>query len=96
MKAEEDFKNIKNEINNLKSEKHLTDLGKEYLLELTKALEDRLLLLNALQELIQVKEGKDEYGKCEKYMIAQPKAWENAKEAVKLATQKELTLTNEK
>lgn len=42
-------------------------------------------LLEALEELIQVKEWKDKYGKDAQYLKAQPIAWENAKKALEKA-----------
>ena len=42
-------------------------------------------LLQALHELIQVKEWKDKYGKDEHYLKAQPTAWNNAKEVLEKA-----------
>lgn len=44
-------------------------------------------LLEALQELIQVKDWKDIYGKDAQYLKAQPVAWNNAIEAIKKATE---------
>lgn len=42
-------------------------------------------LLEALEELIQVKEWKDKYGKDAQYLKAQPIAWENAKKVLEKA-----------
>lgn len=42
-------------------------------------------LLGALEELIQVKEWKDKYGKDAQYLKAQPIAWENAKKVLEKA-----------
>jgi len=42
-------------------------------------------LLNALYELIQVKEWKEKYGKDEHYLKAQPTAWKNAQEVIEKA-----------
>ena len=42
-------------------------------------------LLQALHELIQVKEWKDKYGKDEHYLKAQPTAWNSAKEVLEKA-----------
>ena len=42
-------------------------------------------LLEALQELLQVKEWKDKNGKDEHYLKAQPVAWQNAKAAINKA-----------
>ena len=39
-------------------------------------------LLQALQELLQVKEWKDKYGKDEQYLKAQPVAWSNAQKVL--------------
>lgn len=44
-------------------------------------------LLEALQELLQVKEWKDKYGKDAQYLKAQPIAWKNAENAIKKATE---------
>lgn len=43
-------------------------------------------LLEALQELLQVKEWKDKHGKDEHYLKAQPSAWSNAIAAIQKAT----------
>jgi len=43
---------------------------------------DNGYLLESLQELIQVKDWKDKYGKDEHYIKAMPLAWKNAKELV--------------
>ena len=45
-------------------------------------------LLEALQELLQVKEWKDKNGKDEHYLKARTVAWENAKAAVTKAVKK--------
>jgi len=45
------------------------------------------LLLEALNELIQLKDWKDKHGKDMHYVTSQPKAWENARNAIKEATE---------
>lgn len=42
-------------------------------------------LLEALQELLQVKEWKDKYGKDDQYLKAKPIVWRNAENAIKKA-----------
>lgn len=44
-------------------------------------------LLEALRGLLEVKEWKDKHGKDEHYLKAQTIAWENAKAAIKKATE---------
>lgn len=39
-------------------------------------------LLEALGELVELKNLKDRYGKTENYEVRQPNAWEKAKEAI--------------
>ncbi len=63
-------------------DKEIDDSEAEYNAKLFIASKD---LLEALQELIQVKEWKEKYGKDEQYLKAQPTAWSNAQKAIEKA-----------
>jgi hypothetical protein len=58
-------------------EKELKQEAREMIHELSKENEQ---LRNCLENLVQLKEWKDKYGKDEHYLINQPRAWDRAKE----------------